>query len=387
MDLNALNLNKWLSKTRLVVCVGSGGAGKTTTAASIGLWGALQGRKAMVLTIDPAKRLANSLGLKKFGNEETRIDLSPLDSDTDGELWAMMLDSRRTWDGLIIRGAPNEETRDRILNSHIYRHMADMFAGSQDYMATEKLFDLVTAEKYDLVVLDTPPVKNALDFLESPGRMINFLDEKVLKWYLLPFAKAKVGKRFMLGTQAFVYRLLAYIFGKEFLEDLGLFFQEFQSLYAGFRERHDAVVRLFRADDTGFLTICAPTESSIDVAVFFQEELKEREIPRAGVVTNQVHTCSGSFHDAFAILKEEADKAGTDLPPTVVSAVLARLGMAHRRLLQLATAEEKMTKAIRKAAKGGGFYAEIPRLEQQVHDLLSLRQVAENLFNRPGESL
>ncbi len=377
-----VDMAAWLASRKLVVCVGAGGVGKTTTAATIALQGALQGRKTMVLTIDPARRLANSLGLKSFGNEETRIDLGALGhGDAKGELWAMMLDSRSTFDTLIQRIAADEAAKQRILNNHVYRHMADTFAGSQDYMATEKLYDLVAGGRYELVVLDTPPVKNALDFLESPGRLIRFLDERVLQWFVRPPETSMVfGRRLMLGTTAVVYKLMGYIFGSDFLDDLTQFFEDFQGLYQGFVERHKVVLDLFRAPTTSFVTVCAPTESSLDVATFFQHELAQRELPRGGVIVNQVHTCDGATHDARLVLGTLADRLAADLPPATSPALLARLGMAHRRLHALRVAEDALTERVRTAAKGGGFYQEVARLDGNVHDLDSLLEVGRMLF-------
>jgi anion-transporting ArsA/GET3 family ATPase len=275
--------------------------------------------------------------------------------------------------------------RDRILTNHVYRHMADTFAGSQDYMATEKLYDLVASGKYDLLVLDTPPVKNALDFLESPGRLINFLDERVLKWFLQPSdSSAALGRRLMFGTSAVVYRLLAYVFGKDFLDDLTTFFEDFQGLYHGFVERHRAVVQLFRADTTSFVTVTAPNESSLDVATFFQEELARRNLPRGGFVVNQVHACEGEHHDARDAVGGLAASVAGDLPPSTLNAVLARLGMAHKRLHALRVAEDALTQRARVAARGGGFYQEIPRLDGNVHDLRALAEVGERLFGPAG---
>lgn len=377
-----VDMDAWLAARTLVVCVGAGGVGKTTTAATIALQGALSGRKTMVLTIDPARRLANSLGLKSFGNEETRIDLGALGhADAKGELWAMMLDSRSTFDTLIQRIAADEKAKQRILNNHVYRHMADTFAGSQDYMATEKLYDLVAGGRYELVVLDTPPVKNALDFLESPGRLIRFLDERILQWFVRPPDTSMVfGRRLMLGTTAVVYKLMGYVFGSDFLEDLTQFFEDFQGLYQGFVERHKVVLDLFRAPTTSFVTVCAPTESSLDVAAFFQHELAQRELPRGGVIVNQVHTCDGATHDARAVLGSLADRLASDLPGATSPALLARLGMAHRRLHALRVAEDALTERVRQAAKGGGFYQEVPRLDGNVHDLESLLEVGRRLF-------
>ena len=166
-----------VQEQKLIVCVGAGGVGKTSMAAAIGLQGALHGRKVLVLTIDPAKRLANSLGLQQFGNAEKQIDLSSL-GEVEGELWAMMLDGQKTFDELIKKLAKEEQTRQAILNNNIYKGITESIVGNQEYMATEKLYDVMTSGKYDLVVLDTPPVKNALDFLDSPGRMAKFVDKK-----------------------------------------------------------------------------------------------------------------------------------------------------------------------------------------------------------------
>jgi anion-transporting ArsA/GET3 family ATPase len=289
---------------------------------------------------------------------------------------------------VISKASPNDEVRDRILESHIYRHMSDTFAGSQDYMATEKLYDLVNSGRYDLVILDTPPVKNALDFLESPGRLVNFLDERVMKWYLMPYdPKLIFGRRLMVGTSAVVFRLLSHVFGRDFLEDLGIFFKDFQELYEGFRERHDSVIEMLRAPSTHFLTVCAPTESSIDVAAFFQEELRRRNLPRAGVVVNQVHECAGASHDARDFLGDVAGNLSSDLSESVMGSVLARLGMAHRRLHDLARAEERLIEKVREVAVGGGFLRRVPRLEGQVHDLAALHKVGKSIFLRPAETL
>ncbi|MEO0604471.1 MAG: ArsA-related P-loop ATPase [Myxococcota bacterium] len=377
------DMNAWLERTKLVVCVGAGGVGKTTTAATIGLAGALRGRKAMVLTIDPARRLANSLGLATIGNVGTKVDLASLGLDAEGELWAMMLDSRGTFDALIAKFAPDEASRDRILSNHVYRHMADTFAGSQDYMATEKLYDLVSSGDYDLIVLDTPPVKNALDFLESPGRLVNFLDERVLKWFLrTPGDTSLLGGRIMLGTSAIVFRLLGYVFGQDFLDDLATFFQDFQGLYNGFVERNNAVVALFRDEATSFVTVTAPNESSLDVATFFQEELGRRSLPRGGIIVNQVHECRGDDHDADAAFGSLVKERFPDVSERVAASVIARLGMAHKRLRALHLAELEMAEKVRQAGRGGGFYQEVPRLDGNVHDITALFKVGRQLFRR-----
>ncbi len=377
-----MDLNSWLLNKKLVVCVGSGGVGKTTTAASVGLWAAIQGKKVMVLTIDPAKRLANSLGLEGMPPEGAKIDLSSM-PDAKGELWAMMLDSRHTFDDLISRIAPSDEVRDRILANHIYQQMSATFAGSQDYMATERIYDVVSDGDFDIVVLDTPPVKNALDFLESPGRLIKFLDQQVLAWFLEPAKKGLIGS-LMSGGSALVLRLLSAVLGKAFIEDLTEFMQDFESLFEGFRVRHDEVQKLFRADGTTFVTVCAPTESSTDVATFFQEELHERELPRGGVIVNQRHRSDAGTDSAQEVLGAIVAKLSTDLEDKTATSLLARLSMAHKRLTDLSAAEASVISPLRKASMGGDFYQEVPRLDTEVNDLESLRRIGHHIFAVPA---
>jgi anion-transporting ArsA/GET3 family ATPase len=370
-----VTLEQLVERQRLLVCVGSGGVGKTTTAAALALKAALQGRRVLVLTIDPARRLANSLGLSEFGNTEVRIDLG--DRPGVGELWAMMLDAPSTLDDVIRRVAKDDATRDAIFANKIYRHMAGSFSGSQEYMATERLYDVHSSERYDLIVLDTPPVKNALDFLESPGRLARFLDRQIMKWFLTPYEEEKVfGKRLLMGTSAVVYRLLGHIFGREFLDELSVFFTLFKDLYDGFRERHEAVARLFAASTTSFLVVSAPTEPSVDVARFFLEELRHRHLPIGGVLVNQVHRASTTVPDVEGLLGPMA----RDLSPATAGPLLARLGAAHRRLRELAALEASRVEELRRYAGGGTRVTVVPRFAEEVHDLAGLLRLHGNLF-------
>ena len=361
---------------RLIICVGSGGVGKTTVAASIGLRAAREGRRVMVLTIDPAKRLANALGLSRFGNDETRIDVP----GAKGELWAMMLDSRHAFDALIGRIATDPANRARILENHVYRNVADSIAGSQEYMATEKLYDVVSSGRYDLVVLDTPPVKNALDFLEAPGRLARFLDRRIMKWFLQPYDEKKVFGRLSMGTSAVVFRLLGFIFGPEFLKDLTDFFVEFRDLYDGFRERHEAVIEMFHDAGTAFLVVCAPHNPSVEVAHFFLHELRGRRLPGRGVIVNQVHRTCGRMLDADTLLGSSARELSEDLAPHTASRLLARLGAAHRRLRELSVLEDEHIRSIREALSRDQQIWEVRRFEHQVHDIAALDHVGLELF-------
>jgi anion-transporting ArsA/GET3 family ATPase len=362
----------------LVICVGSGGVGKTTTAAAIALYAAREGKKVLVLTIDPARRLANSLGLSQFGNDETRIELSSLSAT--GELWAMMLDNRKTFDDLISRLAPDDNTREAILGNRIYRATADNIVGSQDYMATEKLYDVVIDGDYDLVVLDTPPVKNALDFLDAPGRLARFLDKRIMKWFLAPYDERRIFGRLVRGTSALVFRLLSHIFGRDFLKDLSEYFNVFKDLYDGFRERQEAVVELFGSDQTAFVVVCAPNGPSVEVASFFIEELERRKMNNPGVVVNQRHLTLGQSLDPEVLLGEQTRQAAGPDGEALARRLLARLKAAHHRLQELSEVENELVKELRVELRKNQALWSVPRFEQEVHDLAGLDRVGQTLF-------
>jgi anion-transporting ArsA/GET3 family ATPase len=377
--------DRLIHNRKLICCVGSGGVGKTTTAAAIALQAALRGRKVLVLTIDPARRLANSLGLSRFGNDETRIDLSPLGDKPlgtePGELWAMMLDQQKTFDDLIAKLAPDPVARRAILENKIYRATADNISGSQDYMATEKLYDVVEMGRYELVVLDTPPVKNALDFLDAPGRLARFLDKRVMKWFLTPYDREKVFGRLMMSTSAVVFRLLSYVFGREFLDDLAEYFHHFRELYDGFRERQEAVVRMFHdRSRTSFVVVCAPNGPSVEVADFFLDELRARKMPAPGVIVNQKHAVSGEALDGSALIGDLASRLAEDLPPHTANSLVARLGAAHRRLRELSSAEDELVAGLKHHMQADQRMWTVPRLEDEVNDLGGLAKVGGYLF-------
>lgn len=371
---------KFVLENKLLICVGAGGVGKTSMAAAIGLHAAIQGKKVLVLTIDPARRLANSLGLNQFGNEETQIDISS-QNPNGGELWAMMLDGKKAFHDLINRIAKDENHRDTILSNNIYKSIADTIVGNQEYMATEKLYDVVSSDRYELVILDTPPVKNALDFLDSPGRMARFVDKRIMKWFLEPAEKSNIFSKVVNTASSALFRLLGYVFGEEFLNDIAVFFYNFRDLYEGFQDRHQAVEKIFRAETTSFIIVAAPNIPAMEVAHFFLDELRKRKLRNPVSIINQRHFTVSEKIDVMESLKAVSDENSDDLEPHVVQSLLARLGAAHRRLQLLSNLEEKLVMKLQKDLDGDQLIFSVPRIHGEVHDLRALNNVGNLLFN------
>jgi anion-transporting ArsA/GET3 family ATPase len=289
-----MQFEEMLDTREIVICCGSGGVGKTTTAAAIAIHAARRGLKVIVLTIDPAKRLANSLGLSELGNEECRVSPKKFEDagvSVKGELYAMMLDTKRTFDELVIKYAINREMRERILNNILYKNISDAFAGSQEYMAMEKLFEIYMERKYDLIVLDTPPTKHALDFLDAPKRMTDFLDGSVLKWFLKPyFAAGKAGLRVFQRGAGMVLRTLERVTGIAALKIASDFFLAFEGMYDDFKERARAVYELLHDRTTAFVLVTSPEEVTVEEAIYFHDKLLEYGMPLCGLIINKVHT-------------------------------------------------------------------------------------------------
>lgn len=377
--MSVQSISQLLTEKRLLICVGAGGVGKTSMAATMGVHAAMMGRKVLVLTIDPAKRLANSLGLHEFGNEETQIDLEPL-GETKGELWAMMLDGKHAFHELIDRVAENEATKQAIYENNIYQSIADTIVGNQEYMATEKLYDVIHLGGYDLVILDTPPVKNALDFLESPGRMAQFVDKRIMQWFLADGKDRGMLRRLISGTSSKIFGLLGHIFGKDFLEDIAVFFQHFKELYEGFQERHQAVEALFRDSKTGFLIVFSPTEPAVEVAKFFVEQLKKRRMPLLGAIANQCHRATPRSEDSNDQLQKLCEVHSTDLAGDTVNRMMARMRSAHNRLLMLQSYEQDLVSSVRRGLTSHQGLHLVPKIKGEVHDLPALFKVGQYLM-------
>lgn len=274
------------SNREILVTTGSGGVGKTTTAASIGAVAAANlGAKVLVLTVDPARRLATALGLQEFGNVETKIPDSAWKTTgmkPRGELWAAMLDTKQSWDDLIHRHAPDEETRDAILSNSLYQNITGRFVQSHDYIAMERLYEIHTSGRYDLIVVDTPPTRNAIDFLDAPDRMSEFFSSRLLRWLIAPYSS----RAFSIASKPF-YAVADRVLGTQFLQDIAEFFILFQTMYDGFVERADAVTALLGDRRSSFIVVSTLEVSPVAEAEFFIETLADRGLNLGAVVLNK----------------------------------------------------------------------------------------------------
>jgi anion-transporting ArsA/GET3 family ATPase len=362
-----------LAEKDICICAGSGGVGKTTTSAAIAAEMAARGLKVCVLTIDPAKRLADSLGLEQLGNEAKRVDpelFARHGLEIEGELWAMMLDAKATFDELVARQAPDEESRDRVLGNRIYQQISSALAGSQEYMAMEKLFELHTEGRFDLLVLDTPPTRNALDFLDAPRRLMQFIEGRSLRVFMRPTGlAAKVAGR---GASV-ALSVFKRIVGFDLLADLAEFFNAFSGMVDGFQARAKRVNGLLADSRTCFLVVCGPQGEPIDEAVYFHRKLVEAKLPFGGVIVNKVHypaeRLRGDGEDLAGTLAEKLGDA--DLAARVADNFADYQALAERdarNIERLAT--ELRTRAV----------IRVPYLDEDVHDLAGLAEINRYLF-------
>jgi anion-transporting ArsA/GET3 family ATPase len=269
----------------VVVCCGSGGVGKTTTAAALGLQAARNGRRCVVVTIDPAKRLADALGVPGGLTNDPIQLATPTDfGDGPGELWALMLDTATTFDGLVIANAANPEQANRILTNSFYRNIAGSLGGTQEYMAAERLLALHRDERFDLVIVDTPPTRNALDFLDAPRTLARFLDHPVFKLMMMPTRR---GLRVLSIAAQPLLRSIGKVIGSEVLADALAFFQAFDGMETGFRNRADEVIELLHGETTRFVLVASPRVDTIDEARFFADRLVEKDLVVGAIIVNR----------------------------------------------------------------------------------------------------
>ncbi len=376
-----------LRERRIVVCVGAGGVGKTTLAAAIALGAARSGRRALVLTIDPARRLADALGIDALGNQPQAIPrdvLTRLGVPPGGELWALMLDMKRTFDDLVERFSESPEARDRILQNRIYQNVSDALAGSAEYSAMEKVFELAESGGFDRLIVDTPPSQHALDFLDAPQRLLEFLDSAIVQLLLHPaFAAGRFGFRVFQRGAHRVVQIIEKISGVSFLEDVSEFLMAFEGMSEGFRQRARRVNALLVGSETGFVLAAGPAAESVVHAEAFLERLETSGVPLAGVILNRARVWPGPGAVPSTIPDAGSeDEAVRELAAALGDEAAARAAIdAASEYASLVRRDESSTRTLRRRTRRlGCFWRRVPELPCDIHDLDGLARVADVLF-------
>ena len=376
-----------LASKEIAIACGSGGVGKTTTAAALGAMAAVHhGGKVLVLTVDPARRLANALGLEGFGNAETRIEPDAFKTAgvrPRGELWAAMLDTKQSWDDLVRRHAPDRQTVQRILSNPLYQNISGKFVQSHDYIAMERLYEIHLEGNFDLIVVDTPPTRNAIDFIEAPQRMAEFFSSRLLRLLIAPYRSRVVN----LATRPF-YQVADRVLGSQFLEDIAEFFILFQTMYSGFVERARAVERVLHDSRTTFVVVSTLEAAPVREAEFFIRVLSSKRFHLGGLVLNKVlpdylldegaeRRASRLYDDApeFAATAGFADALGADREQ--LARVLYEVGENFRNFNIVARREATQRKEL---AVRPDVVATAPEFDADIHDLPGLLRLGDRIW-------
>ncbi len=365
LDMKSILLDK---SNRVVVCCGAGGVGKTTTAAAMAMRAAEYGRTVVVLTIDPAKRLAQALGIRELGNDPQRVPMAP---EVTGELYAMMLDMRRTFDEMVVEYSGQERAQS-ILDNQFYQTVAASLSGTQEYMAMEKLGQLLQQDRWDLVVVDTPPSRNALDFLDAPKRLGSFMDSRL--WRLL-LAPGRGFGRIVTGAVGLAMKALSTVLGSQMLADASQFVQSLDSTFGGFREKADRTYELLKRRGTQFVVVSAAEPDALREASFFVDRLSEEGMPLAGLILNRTHPTLSSLSveravDGAEILDQDPTNSGDSTAAAVLRIHADRAHTAKREIRLLS----RFTGANPHVPVVG-----VPSLPFDVDDLDALQAVADQI--------
>jgi anion-transporting ArsA/GET3 family ATPase len=382
-------LAELVASKRVVVCVGSGGVGKTTTSAVIALHAAMQGRRVLVLTIDPAKRLANSLGIDALSNDVTRIPIEKfrdIGLEPKGELWAMMLDMKESFDHVVRRYAPAKE-RKAILENRIYQYFSTSLAGTQEYAAAERLYELYEEGNFDLIVLDTPPTTHALDFLEAPKRLEDAVDNKALYWLFKPGMLAgRTGLGVFSTGTAYVFKTLSKFTGAELLEEFSTFLKNFAVLFEGLKERSRRVRKLLTGPESTFVVVTAPEASSLEEALYFHKKLGDEEVQVGGFVINRVRTAWVDAEDArmpaVSVVHHlaESGHAVDHLSPEDLRELAGKLLKNAQESAVLAEVDNNSIEVLRRAISRNTPIQRVPFFSTDIHSLRGLNLVRTSLF-------
>jgi anion-transporting ArsA/GET3 family ATPase len=366
----ANTLESIVDDRHVVICCGTGGVGKTTTAAAIALEAARRGRRACVVTIDPARRLANALGLEALSNSATAIDHERWDPEraSTGALFALMLDPKHTFDGLVTRYAETTEQAERILQNRFYRNISGALGGTQEYMAMEKLHELYSEGSFDIVVVDTPPTRHALDFVDAPARLLRLFDNRLFRIMMMPTRASMKVAGVALQT---LLRTMSRVVGREVVDDVIAFFRAFEGMEAGFRERAAHVQALIADPKTAFVLVTTPRRDAVDEADYFARRLIELDLDVEALIVNRVQPTFITESLSAVVDRSTAAQGAT--------------AEAYRLLVDLETV------AARERAEVGRVIervpdtpkALVPLLASDVHDLTGLAVVASHMFGDP----
>jgi anion-transporting ArsA/GET3 family ATPase len=375
-------LDQLVMSRRVLVAVGAGGVGKTTTAAALGVAAARRGKRVLCLTIDPARRLAEALGLERMSGEEQSVApelFQRAGIPLEGSLTALMLDTKRTFDELVVKYSSSPDRARKLLDNRLYKYVSTTLAGTQEYMAMEKLVAVQRDPRFDLVILDTPPTANALDFLDAPARLAEAIDSAAMRWFVQAFeSTGKLSLNLLARSAAVVLRGLGKITGGGFLEAMAEFITELNDLFGGFKQRAAMVEKALRSPEVSFVLVTSPAPMSIQEVLFFSERLEEARMPRG----------------AFVVNRFRLPPPGADAPPTVQEAAEAvarhglkldddapaRLVRAHGDAVRLASLDALHVGALDARARGKVPIVRIAELASDVHDLGKLGEVAEELM-------
>jgi anion-transporting ArsA/GET3 family ATPase len=374
-------LEALVERDTIVICCGSGGVGKTTTAAVIAQEAARRGRDAVVVTIDPAKRLANALGLEALSDAPSEVPRRLWDPDGSaparGRLSALMLDTKTTFDRLVTRYAIGEEQAERILANGFYRNVSGALSGTQEYMAMEKLYELHEAGGYEIIVVDTPPTRHALDFLDAPDRLLRMLDNRIFRLLMMPTrAYLRVAS---VAVQTFL-RTVSRVVGSEVVDDIVSFFRAFEGMEAGFRERAERVRALLANSGAAFVLVTSPRRDAIDEAEFFAQRLERDGRYVGALIVNRVHPSFGSeLSEGLRLRAHELRESTKGDPHADAGARLAALYDNLADFNEIA-ARERGHLADLTARIGSAAVAHVPFLSRDVHDLDALSEIGDAIF-------
>ena len=376
-------LDQLVMTRRVLVTVGAGGVGKTTTAAALGVAAAARGRRVLCLTIDPARRLAEALGLERMSGDEQAIApalFEAIDLPIKGSLTAMMLDTKRTFDELVLKYSSSPDRAKKLMDNKLYQYVSTSLAGTQEYMAMEKLVAVQRDPRFDLVILDTPPTANALDFLDAPGRLVEAVDSPTMRWFVQAFeSTGKVGFNLLARSAAIVLRGLGRITGGGFLAAMAEFITELNDLFGGFKQRAQMVENSLRSPEVSFVLVTSPAPVSLEEAIFFSERLARASMPRGAFVVNRFRLppmwTDAPPHDgdAAAAIAAHGLHLEEGAPERVVR--------AHGDAVRLAKRDAANVQSLRERASHDIPIVRVPELASDVHDLKNLRDIAELLMS------